>query len=275
MRIDKPTIDIIETSSGSLSLGGNDITTSGQYISTTSSGTSPLVIASPTLVSNLNSDLLDGKQASEFELTLTKGNMTATSPIAVDQTRQVIGGAVVLSHVSTAGNIHLPTGGSSNQLLKNSGASGTGAWGTVTENAGALGAVTTLNGYNATNLGIKNVIIQAVEGTTDLALSSTGIAYFTIPLEMNGMVLNSVHARVVTSGSAGSANLFNFKKNGTNMLSTSLMVDSGELGSDTALIPYVISGGVSTIATNDLIAVTVEQLNTTPPKGLVTRLNFI
>ena len=80
-----------------------------------------------------------------YEPTLTKGNMTATSPILVDNTRQVIGGTVVISHAVTAGNIHLPTGGASNQILKNSGTSGTGTWGTVTENSGALASVTTIN----------------------------------------------------------------------------------------------------------------------------------
>jgi len=79
-----------------------------------------------------------------LEPTLTKGNLTATSPIALNQTRQVIGGAAVISHASTAGNKHVPTGGSPNQILKNSGSSGTATWGTVTENAGALGNVTNI-----------------------------------------------------------------------------------------------------------------------------------
>jgi hypothetical protein len=112
--------------------------------STIAPGTAPFTVASSTGVTNLNADLLDGYHASYFQSALTTGNMTASSPIAVDQTRQVIGGAVVISHIATAGNIHLPTDGSSNQLLKNSGASGTGAWGTVTENVGALAAITTI-----------------------------------------------------------------------------------------------------------------------------------
>jgi hypothetical protein len=78
------------------------------------------------------------------EPTLVKGNMTASLPIMLDQARQVIGGSVVVSHSTSTGYIHLPIGGSSNQILKNSGASGTGSWGTVTENGGALAAITTI-----------------------------------------------------------------------------------------------------------------------------------
>jgi hypothetical protein len=59
---------------------------------------------------------------------IVQGDMTATSPIAVDQTRQVIGGAVVLSHVTTPGNIHLPSGGSAGQYLGYGGSSGVGTW---------------------------------------------------------------------------------------------------------------------------------------------------
>ena len=50
--------------------------------------------------SGLDSDLLDGKDSTEFEGSLTTGNLTATSPIALDQTRQVIGGAAVISVAS-------------------------------------------------------------------------------------------------------------------------------------------------------------------------------
>ena len=86
-----------------------------------------------------------GKSSASFEPALTKGNLTASGAIAIDNARQVIGGAAAISHLATAGNIHLPAAGSANQLLKNSGTAGTGAWGTVTENAGALAAITTVS----------------------------------------------------------------------------------------------------------------------------------
>lgn len=73
-----------------------------------------------------------GYASSSFEPTLTKGNLTASSPIVLDQTRQVIGGAAVISHATTAGNIHLPTAGATGQIITYGGASGTGAWTTAT-----------------------------------------------------------------------------------------------------------------------------------------------
>jgi len=51
------------TSSGILEYGA---TTSGQITSTVASGTAPLVIASPTLNTNLNADLLDGYHAADL-----------------------------------------------------------------------------------------------------------------------------------------------------------------------------------------------------------------
>ena len=115
---------------------------------------------------------------------------------------------------------------------------------------------------------------QAVEGTTDLAINTTGIAYFTIPARLNGYKLKSVHARVITAGVSGSANLFNFTINGTNMLSTALMINASAVDSSTAATPYVIDTAHDDVVTNDLIAVTCSQINTTAPKGLIVQLNF-
>ena len=119
-----------------------------------------------------------------------------------------------------------------------------------------------------------DVIIQAVEGTTDIAINATGIAYFTIPSKMNGFKLKSVYARVITAGSTGSANLFNFLINGTAMLSTALMINASAVDSSTAATPYVIDTAHDDVATNDLISVTCSQINGVAPKGLIVQLNF-
>ena len=96
----------------------------------------------------------------------TNADLTATSPILASVTTGVVNIATTISHADTAGNIHLPTGGSSNQILKNSGTSGTGAWGTVTENAGALANITSI-----TNSGI--ITNNLVTGTAPFAITST------------------------------------------------------------------------------------------------------
>ncbi len=130
----------------------------------------PFATNSLVMVTNLNADMVDGSHAAAFEPAQTKGNMTATSPIAVDQTRQVIGGAVVISHVATDGNIHLPSGGTANQLLKNSGTAGTGSWGTVTEAAGVLGAVVAIHPAADSTTAIQ---IRKADATTAIATLDT------------------------------------------------------------------------------------------------------
>lgn len=51
-----------------------------QFTSTIANGTAPLVVASSTLITNLNSDLLDGQHGSYYT---TAGNLTGTIPSAV------------------------------------------------------------------------------------------------------------------------------------------------------------------------------------------------
>jgi hypothetical protein len=153
--------------SANLDIGAFSLTAS-KFVSNVVTGTSPYACTSTTLNTNLNADLLDGNHASAFEAALTKGNLTASGAISLDQTRQVIGGAAAISHSAAAGYVHLPTGGSSNQILKNSGASGTGSWGVVTENNGALGSITTISMSGQ----LTNTLAT---GTAPLAVTSTTV----------------------------------------------------------------------------------------------------
>ena len=62
----------------------------------------------------------------------TMGVLTATGSISLDNsTRQLIGGAAQISHLTTAGHKHIPTGGSAGNWLKYS-ASGTATWTNIT-----------------------------------------------------------------------------------------------------------------------------------------------
>lgn len=84
---------------GVISTGG----LSGAYFaSTCATGIAPHPCTSTTLNTNLNADLLDGNHATAFEAAQTKGNLTATSPLSFDNTRQVIGGAAVVSIANAA-----------------------------------------------------------------------------------------------------------------------------------------------------------------------------
>ena len=101
----------------------------------------------------------------------TNADLTATSPILASVTSGVVNVATTISHAATDGNIHLPSGGSANQILKNSGTAGTGSWGTVTENAGALAAVTTINMNNqlTNTLASGGVAPMVITSTTKVA----------------------------------------------------------------------------------------------------------
>lgn len=66
------------------------------------------------------------------EPVLTKGTLSATDPIQVTSGRQVIGGSATITHLNTAGNKHIPSGGSSNQILIWS-SDGTVVWGGMSD----------------------------------------------------------------------------------------------------------------------------------------------
>ena len=105
------------------------------FTSDQATGTAPFTVASTTKVTNLNADTVDGYDT---------GSLGGAGAISVTASRYALGGATTVSHSTADGYIHLPSGGASNQLLKNSGTAGTASWGTATENAGALAAVTTI-----------------------------------------------------------------------------------------------------------------------------------
>jgi hypothetical protein len=98
--------------------------------------------------------------------------LTVSAPITISGT--------AISHSTAAGYIHLPSGGSSNQIVKNSGSAGTGAWGTVTENAGALAAVTTISmsGQLTSTLatGTAPLVVASTTQVANLNVARAGLA---------------------------------------------------------------------------------------------------
>lgn len=120
----------------------------------------------------------------------------------------------------------------------------------------------------------KAVIIQVVDGATDLA-TGDGKAYFTVPSYLNGFILKAVHARVITAGTTNTTDIQIRNVTDTvDMLSTKITIDSGETGSDSAATAAVIDTTKDDVATNDLIAIDVDAVSTTAPKGLVVRLEL-
>ena len=74
-----------------------------------------------------------------------------------------------LSHSTADGYIHIPSGGVLNHILKNSGVAGTGSWGTMTENSGAVNGITTL--------GMSNQLTNTLaDGTAPFVITSTTVS---------------------------------------------------------------------------------------------------
>jgi hypothetical protein len=119
------------------SMDKDGVLTAPNYISNVATGTAPYACTSTTLNTNLNADQVDSLNAQ---------TLTATSPITLSGTTSVLAAAgITIAHDTTAGNKHIPTAGAAGQLLINSaGTSGTAKWATVTEDRGALGAVTSI-----------------------------------------------------------------------------------------------------------------------------------
>lgn len=125
-----------------------------------------------------------------------------------------------------------------------------------------------------TDLALQNysVIVQPVELTADVIVGN-GVSAFTIPTHLNGLRITAVHARVLTAGTTNSST-FNIQINGTNVLSTAVSIDTGQISSSNAGTPYVIDTAHDDVTTNDLIELDVLTLSTTAPKGLLFRIEF-
>jgi len=195
------TINNLIINAGALS-GITTLSMNNQLTNTLAIGTAPFVITSTNKVTNLNVDAVDDLHAQ---------TLTATSPINLSGTTSVLAAAgITISHLTTAGNIHLPTGGSLNQILKNSGTSGTGAWGTVTENAGALAAITTLSMNNQlTNtlaIGTAPMVITSttkvanlnVDAIDDKHISAAVSATSPITITANAFMLHATAGTAIT-----------------------------------------------------------------------------
>lgn len=126
----------------------------------------------------------------------------------------------------------------------------------------------------STIFGTKYVQIAVVEPTTDCA-TGDGKAYFVVPAGLNGMNLTGVHGRAITAGTTGTMDVqIRNVTDSQDMLSTKLTWDSTEAGTDTAATAAVINGSYDDVATNDLLAIDVDAVQTTAAKGMIITLAF-
>jgi hypothetical protein len=107
------------------------------------------------------------------------------------------------------------------------------------------------------------------------AATGDGKAYIHIPPKLNGWNLVYVHALNVTAGTTGTqdiqiANVTDV----VDMLSTKITIDSTEKGSDTAATAPVIDTTKDDVATNDILRIDVDAVQTTKGKGTIVTLGF-
>jgi len=103
-----------------------------------------------------------------------------------------------------------------------------------------------------------------------------GKYYIHIPPKFDNMELTYVHAKVITAGTTGTLDIqIHNIDNALDMLSTTLTVDSGELGSHDAATPAVINTSNDHVNTNDVLRVDVDAVHSgTAPIGLILTLGL-
>lgn len=89
------------------------------------------------------------------------------------------------------------------------------------------------------------------------------------------MNLTGVAAVVYTAGTTGTLDVqIRNHTDTTDMLSTKITIDSGEVDTLTAATPAVIDTTKDDVVTGDVIAIDIDTIHTTPAKGLVVQLKF-
>ncbi len=122
----------------------------------------------------------------------------------------------------------------------------------------------TANGlFEIRQQGIEYLQMTLFEFTAATTIGD-GAMYIHIPEGLNNWVLFDVHAQTVTAGVDGTLDIQVHNLTDTvDMLSTKCTVDSNELGSHTAAIPFVVNGANEVVQTNDVLRVDVDAIHTT------------
>jgi hypothetical protein len=124
--------------------------------------------------------------------------------------------------------------------------------------------------------GTRYVQMVVADFTADIA-EGNGKFYLHIPAGLNGMDLVEVHAKVITVGNGSTVDVqVHNLTDGSDMLSTSLTIDNGELDSKDAGTAAVINGSEDDVVTNDVLRIDVDGNggDTTVAKGLIVTLGF-
>ena len=122
----------------------------------------------------------------------------------------------------------------------------------------------------------KELSFSRWDPTTDVVTSASDAFYsYGIRPLLNGYCISAVNARHDVAGSGGTASNIKIKKNGADILSTDLTIDSTELDSDDAVTDAVIDRTQNVLATGDVLTFLLTAADTTTvPKGLSVTLTL-
>jgi len=117
------------------------------------------------------------------------------------------------------------------------------------------------------------VVVKVIADDTALA-TGDGKAYFTVPVELNGMNLISVGAHVYTVSSSGTPTFqIHNLTDAQDMLSTLLTIDANEKDSKDAATPAVINTTYDDVATGDELRFDCDVAGTSTT-GMEIRMGF-
>lgn len=119
------------------------------------------------------------------------------------------------------------------------------------------------------------VAFPLCDGATACAVGSGAI--FRIPKIMNNYILSGATLDASTAGTTSTmtVQVQNITQN-KNFFSTKISIDSAEPSSDTAATPYVLGNtAAKTVVNGDILVPRVDQVHTTPAKGVTLELHFI
>lgn len=137
------------------------------------------------------------------------------------------------------------------------------------------GRAVTPDGLAGSIFGTAVITIMAFDGGQDVVTGdAAGGAFYRIPSTLNGMNLVGVAAQVFQAGTTGTVLVqLNSSRLG-DMLSTRIMIDSGETDSSTSATPAIINTSSDDVITGDRIRIDVDSTPTVKPLGLVVELTF-
>lgn len=226
---------------------------------------SNVVVGSTTIAANTKTDTL----------TFVAGNNVTITPDATNDTVTISTTNTTYTHPTTAGNKHIPSGGSSGQILKWS-SDGTAVWGN--ESGGGEKIVTTtgtgesyiasVDGITALTSGVSFVMIPHVTsaktmptlnvnglGAKNIRMRISNSTTSTTPLSSENMLVANKPIRVMYDGTQWIIDIV--RPNVTNLYGT-LTVEQGGTGGKTAAVARTNLDVYSKAEVEDLIAQALE-----------------